>query len=181
MDPTRYPTLSAILEAASLTDNDFDSDTVLWLEGWVLQSQEKPTNKILKDLDRKELKLAKAITLYRGYNQGKKKTLEQYMKETFGKVLTRGDVISLNQTELFSWTKSQDVAVDFATREQYGFRERIDGFVVKMQAQPQQVLLDLTKMTRVLPELRQDIMFEKELILKPGNYSATVLDVYRWK
>jgi hypothetical protein len=160
-------------------------DVIDWLESWVLSPgrKEPPSDAVLKDLNIEGVKPLKPMKLYRGFNQGNAKTIEQYMKKSFGKELKSGDIVTIHESGYSSWTKDIKIAKDFATKELMGghLHKKYDGFVVSSTISPKDMLVEIAKVSGIDSALAIDIREEKEIILKPVTLNATVVGVFKWK
>lgn len=89
-------------------------DAVEWLEGWIMDVKDPPDQETIKAIEEaiEPVKPKRATSLYRGFNQGKYKTIKAMMKAEFGKVLKEGDSIELDSKDYVSWTKNSGVARD---------------------------------------------------------------------
>lgn len=157
-------------------------EAVDWLEGWVSDVKDPPNKNIIEAIDdaKEPVKPKIATTLYRGFNQGKYKTIKAMMKTEFGKILKVGDTIELDSKDYVSWSKSSKVAASFASRELQGGRitKTFEGFVVQAKVSPDDMFLEPGKIYGLDSHLNADIKAEKEVIVKPGKIAAVVAHIF---
>jgi hypothetical protein len=159
---------------------ELSTDALQWLEGWIGDVKEKPSNEIIQEFETQQAKPKRPMTLYRGFNQGKYKSLDAMMKKEFGKVYEEGDSITIRSKDYSSWTKDQQIAEDFASKLFVGGRihKKYNGFVVKAVISPNDMLCDPSKVKGILSS---DVKEEKEIIIKPSTVKAYVHSVIRQK
>jgi hypothetical protein len=152
------------------------------------QSRSNLTDNSIQELSKNpKLRDSKKITLYRGLNF---KTYE--VEKLFGDKLP--NIFTHSKNEPSSWSKSIEIAERFAkytylntesnilTSFAVNMRDgQIDndlGIILKYTFVPSDILVDLERIPNKFPN---DFEYEKEIIIKPGDYEVEIVKVFTKK
>lgn len=151
---------------------------IKWIQNYTNFSKEKkgkyksPSDDVIEFMS--QWTLNKPYMVYRGMGWEKDK-VDKIVKEYFhGESLKLKDEIKFSNPNLSSWSADKKQAFAFANGD--------FTLVIQSQINPKQVLLDTINMSKENEKLGQLILYknEKEIILKPGNINAQVVDLTQW-